>query len=294
VKGIILAGGTGTRLWPITQVISKQLLPIFDKPLIYYPLSTLMSAGIRDVLVITTPYDLDLYTKLLGDGSSLGMNISYKIQPSPDGLAQAFIIGEAFIAEENVALILGDNLFHGVGLGTTLEQYKDDVGANIFAYVVSDPTRYGVIEIGSDGSPVSIVEKPKHPKSNLAVTGLYFFDNRVLEIAKQVKPSHRGELEIISVIDAYLKAEDLKVRVLSRGTAWLDTGTPTSMNDASTYIRIIEERTGLKVGCIEEIAWRNQWIDVDGMQELIKAYGKSEYADYLKNLLVLEERFGQY
>jgi glucose-1-phosphate thymidylyltransferase len=294
VKGIILAGGTGTRLWPITQVVSKQLLPIFDKPLIYYPLSTLMSAGIRDVLVITTPYDLDLYTKLLGDGSSLGMNISYKIQPSPDGLAQAFIIGEAFIAEENVALILGDNLFHGVGLGTTLEQYKDDVGANIFAYVVSDPTRYGVIEIDSTGSPVSIEEKPTRPKSNLAVTGLYFFDNQVIEIAKHVKPSPRGELEITSVIDAYLIIKKLKVRVLSRGTAWLDTGTPTSMNDASTYIRIIEERTGLKVGCIEEIAWRNQWIDVDGMQRLINAYGKSEYANYLKRLLTLENPFEKY
>jgi glucose-1-phosphate thymidylyltransferase len=294
VKGIILAGGTGTRLWPITQVVSKQLLPIFDKPMIYYPLSTLMSAGIQDVLIITTPSDFDLYTKLLGDGSHLGMNIGYRIQPSPDGLAQAFILGEEFIAEESVALILGDNLFHGVGLGNKLEQYKNDVGANIFAYVVSDPARYGVIEIGSDGRPISIEEKPRRPKSNLAVTGLYFFDNRVVEIAKHVKPSRRGELEITSVIDAYLKAKDLKVRVLSRGTAWLDTGTPTSMNDASTYIRIIEERTGLKVGCIEEIAWRNQWIDFDGMQELIKAYGKSEYANYLKYLLTLENPFEKY
>ncbi|PYY40844.1 MULTISPECIES: glucose-1-phosphate thymidylyltransferase RfbA [unclassified Curtobacterium] len=285
MKGIILAGGSGTRLWPITKGISKQLMPIYDKPMVYYPLSTLMMAGIREVLVITTPEYNDQFRALLGDGSALGMDIQYAVQPSPDGLAQAFVIGEEFIGDDSVALVLGDNIFHGTGLGTSLQKNNTVQGATIFAYHVADPTAYGVVEFDDDFTAVSIEEKPAEPKSNYAVPGLYFYDNDVVEIAKTIEPSARGELEISTVNERYLEAGTLGVEVLDRGTAWLDTGTFESMMQASEYVKVIEDRQGHKIGCIEEIAWRNGWIDDDALAALAAPLAKSGYGVYLQNLL---------
>jgi glucose-1-phosphate thymidylyltransferase len=285
VKGIILAGGSGTRLWPITKGISKQLMPIYDKPMVYYPLSTLMMAGINEVLVITTPEYNDQFRALLGDGSHLGMRIEYAVQPSPDGLAQAFVIGEEFIGDDSVALVLGDNIFHGVGLGSNLKKNAEVDGATIFAYHVADPKAYGVVEFDDDFRAVSIEEKPAAPKSNYAVPGLYFYDNKVVEIAKTIEPSPRGELEISTVNERYLEAGELQVQVLDRGTAWLDTGTFESMMQASEYVRVIEDRQGHKIGCIEEIAWRNGWIDDAALGELAAPLAKSGYGVYLRRLL---------
>ncbi|WP_280799531.1 glucose-1-phosphate thymidylyltransferase RfbA [Aurantimicrobium minutum] len=284
MRGIILAGGSGTRLWPITKGISKQLMPIYDKPMVYYPLSTLMMAGINEVLVITTPEYHDQFKALLGDGSSLGMSLEYAVQPSPDGLAQAFIIGEDFIGDESVALVLGDNIFHGAGLGTSLSDNTDVDGGLIFAYHVSDPTSYGVVEFDSELRAVSIEEKPKNPKSNYAVPGLYFYDNDVIGIAHSIKPSARGELEISSINAHYLEMNKLSVQVLDRGTAWLDTGTFESMMQASEYVRVIEDRQGFKIGCIEEIAWRNGWITSSQLEELAAPLMKSGYGQYLQQL----------
>lgn len=287
MKGIILAGGSGTRLWPITQGISKQLMPIYDKPMIYYPLSTLMLAGIRDVLIITTPEYNSQFQSLLGDGSSLGISITYAIQQKPEGLAQAFQIGEEFIGKDSVALVLGDNIFHGAGLGTALKKDSTFSGAEIFAYHVSNPSSYGVVEFDQQGNAISIEEKPQIPKSNYAIPGLYFYDNQVVEIAKSIIPSARGELEISSINQKYLDKQELRVRVLDRGTAWLDTGTFESMMQASEYVRVIEDRQGYKIGCIEEIAWKNQWISDDNLSNLASKYAKSGYGEYLANLLYL-------
>ncbi|MFJ7289500.1 glucose-1-phosphate thymidylyltransferase RfbA [Curtobacterium sp. AB451] len=285
MKGIILAGGSGTRLWPITKGISKQLMPIYDKPMVYYPLSTLMMAGIREVLVITTPEYNDQFRALLGDGSALGMDIQYAVQPSPDGLAQAFVIGEDFIGDDSVALVLGDNIFHGTGLGTNLRKNTEVEGATIFAYHVADPKAYGVVEFDDNFTAVSIEEKPTEPKSNYAVPGLYFYDNKVIEIAKTIEPSARGELEISTVNERYLEAGELGVQVLDRGTAWLDTGTFESMMQASEYVKVIEDRQGFKIGCIEEIAWRNGWIDDAQLAELAAPLVKGGYGVYLQRLL---------
>ena len=287
MKGIILAGGSGTRLWPITKGISKQLMPIYDKPMVYYPLSTLMMSGIREVLIITTPEYNDQFKALLGDGSALGMDIQYAVQPSPDGLAQAFVIGEDFIGDDSVALVLGDNIFHGTGLGTNLRKNTEVQGATIFAYHVADPKAYGVVEFDDDFTAVSIEEKPAEPKSNYAVPGLYFYDNKVIEIAKTIEPSARGELEISTVNERYLEAGELGVQVLDRGTAWLDTGTFESMMQASEYVKVIEDRQGFKIGCIEEIAWRNSWIDDARLAELAAPLVKSGYGAYLQQLPAL-------
>jgi len=285
MKGIILAGGSGTRLYPITKGVSKQLIPIYDKPMIYYPLSTLMMAGIKDILVITTPHESDSFKRLLGDGSDIGIKISYAVQPKPEGLAQAFIIGEEFIGQDKVAMVLGDNIFHGDGFGQSLKRAVDPDGGVVFAYQVADPERYGVVEFDKQMNAVSVAEKPEKPKSNYALVGLYFFDNDVIEIAKNVKPSARGELEIPSVMDAYLKRGKLKVEIMGRGSAWLDTGTFDSMNDASEYVRVMEKRTGLKIGCIEEVAWREGYISDQQLENLAEPLKKSGYGEYRAELL---------
>lgn len=285
MRGIILAGGSGTRLWPITRGISKQLMPIYDKPMIYYPLSTLMMAGIKEILIITTPEYNDQFRALLGDGSDLGIRIDYAAQPSPDGLAQAFIIGEEFIGDESVALVLGDNIFHGAGLGTSLRSNGEITGGLIFAYHVSNPRAYGVVEFDESMKAISIEEKPEQPKSNYAVPGLYFYDNSVVEIAKTIEPSARGELEISTINERYLAAGNLQVQVLDRGTAWLDTGTFESMMQASEYVRVIEDRQGFKIGCIEEISWRAGWIDDAQLAQLAGPLAKSGYGAYLSKLL---------
>jgi glucose-1-phosphate thymidylyltransferase len=279
MKGIILAGGTGSRLWPSTISVSKQLIPIYDKPLIYYPLSTLMLAGLREILVITTPQDRASFEKLFGDGSVFGISISYATQEKPEGLAQAFIIGEKFLNGDSVLMILGDNIFYGVGLGNELDRKFREKGAHIFTYEVSNPSAYGIVEISKEGKPESIEEKPIAARSNFAVTGLYYFDSNVTDVAKSISPSSRGELEITSVIDHYLQRGSLSVTQLSRGTAWLDTGNPDSMHDAASFVRVIEERTGLKIGCPEEIAFRKNWISSEllierGLQLQSSTYGK--------------------
>jgi len=294
MKGIILAGGSGTRLYPITRGVSKQLMPVYDKPMVYYPLSTLMMAGIRDVLVITTPEDSDQFRRLLGDGAELGISISYAVQPRPEGLAQAFVIGADFIGTDAVALVLGDNIFHGTGLGTSLKANHDLAGGHVFAYHVSNPTAYGVVEFDDDGTVLSIEEKPQHPRSSHAVPGLYFYDNDVVEIARSVRPSARGELEITAVNDAYLQRGTLAVTVLERGTAWLDTGTFEAMRQATEFVHVIEARQGHKIGCIEEIAWREGWIDDDQLSTVAGPLRKSGYGEYLLGLIAEERaRSGQ-
>lgn len=285
VKGIILAGGTGSRLWPITKGVSKQLLPVYDKPMIHYPLATLMAAGLREILVITAPEDSEAFSRLLGDGSAWGMRIDYAVQPRPEGLAQAFLIAEEFLAGSAAALILGDNLFYGPRLGRKLSELTDISGGHVFAYEVANPSEYGVVEFDSHGVALSIEEKPSQPKSNFAVPGLYFYDASVVEVAKRITPSARGELEITSINDHYLQAGQLSVTVLERGTAWLDTGTFRSLQDAGEFVRVMEDRTGTKVGCVEEIAWRNGWITDEQLQQLAEPLLKSGYGEYLHTLL---------
>ncbi|WP_405159569.1 glucose-1-phosphate thymidylyltransferase RfbA [Nocardia sp. NBC_01499] len=284
MRGIILAGGTGSRLHPITRGVSKQLVPVYDKPMVYYPLSTLMLAGIRDILVITTPEDADAFGRLLGDGAQFGVSISYVVQPEPDGLARAFVLGADHIGTDNAALVLGDNIFHGPGLGTSLDRFAEIDGGAVFAYRVSDPTAYGVVEF-TDGRAVSIEEKPKTPRSNYAIPGLYFYDNDVVEIARTLRPSARGEYEISDINRAYLEQDRLRVDVLARGTAWLDTGTFDSLLDAANYVRTIEERQGLKIGVPEEVAWRMGYIDDEQLAELAAPLVRSGYGNYLLDIL---------
>lgn len=285
MKGIILAGGSGTRLYPLTIAVSKQLMPVYDKPMIYYPLSTLLLAGINEILIITTPEDQPAFKKLLGDGSQIGCRFEYVVQPKPEGLAQAFILGADFIGKDPAALVLGDNIFYGSGMGTLLRKKATPDGAVVFAYQVHDPERYGVVEFDKDFKALSIEEKPANPKSNYAVPGLYFYDNDVVAIAKSIKPSHRGELEITDVNRVYLEKGKLEVGVLDRGTAWLDTGTFDSLIEAGEFIEVIEKRQGLKIGCIEEIAYRNGWINDEQMEKLSAIYMKSGYGVYLKKLI---------
>jgi glucose-1-phosphate thymidylyltransferase len=289
VRGILLAGGTGSRLWPITRAVSKQLMPVFDKPMIYYPLSTLVIAGIREILVITTPEDQSQFQRLLGDGSPFGLQISYAVQPRPEGIAQAFVIGAEFIGDEPVALILGDNIFHGVGLGRKLRGHAATPGGTVFAYPVADPHEYGVIEFDKDGRAISIEEKPARPKSSYVVPGLYFYDNSVVKIAANLTPSARGELEITAVNEEYLRRGQLQVMPLDRGTAWLDTGTFGSLVQAAEYVRVIEERQGMKIGCVEEAAWRAGFLTDDQLRELAQPLLKSGYGQYLLNLLLASD-----
>jgi glucose-1-phosphate thymidylyltransferase len=286
MKGIVLAGGSGTRLYPITKGVSKQLLPVYDKPMIYYPLSVLMLAGIKEILIITTPEDQCSFQRLLGDGSQFGVSLHYAIQPSPDGLAQAFIIGEEFIGTDSVCLVLGDNIFYGQGFSPKLREIANKTtGATIFGYQVVDPERFGVVEFEADGRVISIVEKPEQPKSNWAVTGLYFYDNNVVEMAKQVSPSARGELEITTLNQLYLEQGNLSVELLGRGFAWLDTGTHDSLMDASNFVATVEKRQGLKVACLEEIAWRNGWLDNNQLKTIANQLSKSPYGQYLSRLI---------
>lgn len=284
MKGIVLAGGTGSRLWPVTKGTSKQLLPVYDKPMIYYPISTLMQAGVRDILIITTPEDEKVFKYALGDGTDFGIKFTYAVQPKPEGLAQALIIGENFLNGNSCLMILGDNIFHGAELGYELQQALPDTGAHIFTYEVANPTQYGILTLDNFGKPISIEEKPISSKSSLAITGLYFFDQNVSRIAKQVKPSVRGELEITSVIESYLHIGKLSVTSLSKGSAWLDTGNPQAMHDAATYVRVIEERTGLKIGCLEEIAYRNKWIDINLLDSHISKNSNNLYGKYLAKI----------
>ncbi|MEU8300408.1 glucose-1-phosphate thymidylyltransferase RfbA [Micromonospora sp. NPDC048909] len=285
MRGILLAGGTGSRLWPITRAVSKQLMPVFDKPMIYYPLSTLVMSGVREILVITTPEDQDQFRRLLGDGSQWGLRLEYVTQARPEGIAQAFVLGADFIGDEAVALVLGDNIFHGVGLGRQLTAHGDLVGGRVFAYPVANPEAYGVVDFDADGRVLSIEEKPARPKSRYAVPGLYFYDNRVVDIARKLTPSARGELEITAVNEAYREMGELSVTVLDRGTAWLDTGTFTSMMQAAEFVRVIEERQGLKIGCVEEVAWRAGLLDDAQLRSLAEPLTKSGYGDYLLGLL---------
>ncbi|ODS89143.1 MAG: glucose-1-phosphate thymidylyltransferase [Chryseobacterium sp. SCN 40-13] len=285
MKGIILAGGSGTRLFPLTIAVSKQLMPVYDKPMIYYPLSVLLLAGIREILIITTPHDQEAFKKLLGDGSQIGCRIEYKTQPSPDGLAQAFILGEEFIGNDSVALVLGDNIFYGAGLPQLLESKTNVQGGCVFAYQVSDPERYGVVEFDENFKAISIEEKPSEPKSNYAVPGLYFYDNSVVEYAKNLEPSPRGELEITDINKIYLEKGNLEVGVMSRGTAWLDTGTFDSLHEASEFVKVLEKRQGFKISCIEEIAWQKGFINNEELLTAAEKYGKSGYGEYLRKLM---------
>jgi len=285
MKGIVLAGGTGSRLWPITKGISKHLIPVYDKPLIYYPLGTLFLAGIRDILIITTPEDQLSFQRLLGDGSQFGVNFSFQVQMKPNGIAEALVIGENFISNQSVTLVLGDNIFHGVGLGEQLRSFNVDLGANIFAQKVPNPEDYGVVEFSETGEVLSLEEKPLNPKSPFAVPGLYFYDSKVSDIAKEIQPSSRGEIEITSVNQMYLKHGELKVKVLNRGTSWFDCGTFEALHDASSFVRVIEERQGNKVSCLEEIAWKNGWISDSNLMDLALKYGKTTYGTYIKSLI---------
>jgi glucose-1-phosphate thymidylyltransferase len=285
MKGIVLAGGTGSRLWPITKGVCKQLLPIYDKPLIHYPISTMFLAGIREILIISTPKDLDSFQSLLGDGSDYGVDFQYKIQEKPQGIADAFIIGEDFIGDNNVSLILGDNIFHGSGFGRQLQDIKVSHGGLIFAQKVADPSNYGIVEFDNQGTAISIEEKPIKPKSDYAIPGLYFYDPTVIEIAKKLNPSNRGEIEISAINQTYLEAGKLEVKLLERGTTWLDTGTPKSLNDASNFIRVIEERSGMKIGCLEEISFNNGWINYQKLSEVAHSYGDTNYGGYLRGIL---------